>query len=118
MVRPQTAHRPPAMNDCIDHCLRCHAVCLETINYCLTIGGQHASPHHIALLSTCADVCVTSADAMLRGADVHSVICGACAEVCRQCAIACEGMGEDAEIKRCAEFCRRCADSCAVVARH
>lgn len=112
------AHRPPGMNECIDHCLRCHAVCLETVEYCLTQGGEHASQHPIALLSTCADICSTSADAMLRGADVHSVVCGACAEVCRQCAVACERMGDDAEMKRCAEFCRRCAESCAVMARH
>lgn len=118
MTHHSAAHRPQAMNDCIDNCTQCHAICLETIDYCLGKGGTHAAPDPIALLSACADVCATSADTMLRGATVHPVICGACAEVCRQCAAACEAMGEDAEMKRCAEVCRRCADSCTAMASH
>lgn len=116
MTHHSAAHRPQAMNECIDNCTRCHAICLETINDCLGKGGAHAAPDHIALLSACADICATSADTMLRGATVHNVICGACAEVCRQCAAACEAFGDDAEMKRCAEICRRCADSCAAMA--
>lgn len=100
------------MNDCIDHCTQCHAVCLETINHCLSQGGKHASPEHISLLAACADICATSADTMLRGAPVRGIVCGACADICTQCAEACESMGDDAEMKRCAEMCRRCADSC------
>ncbi|MEQ7780288.1 four-helix bundle copper-binding protein [Xanthomonas hortorum] len=119
MTHHSAAHRPQAMNDCIDNCTQCHAICLETINYCLGKGGgAHAAPEHIALLAACADICATSADTMLRGATVHTVICGACAEVCRQCAAACEAMGDDAEMQRCAEICRRCADSCAAMAKH
>src|SRR3546814_6220722 len=80
------------MQACIDACTECHAVCLETMNYCLSQGGQHAAPEHIALLSACADICATSADAMLTGASVSPVICGTCAEVCRKCAQSCERM--------------------------
>ena len=116
MTHHTAAHRPPAMNDCIDNCTQCHAICLETINYCLGQGGQHAAPEHIGLLATCADICATSADAMLRGAAVHTITCGACAEVCRQCADACDRMGDDSEMKRCADACRRCAESCAAMA--
>lgn len=116
MTHHSAAHRLQDMNNCIDDCSRCHAVCLETINYCLGMGGKHAAPEHIALLATCADICATSADTMLRGASQHPVVCGACAEICRQCAAACEAMGEDAEMKRCADICRQCADSCAAMA--
>ena len=112
MTHHTAAHRPQAMNDCIDNCTQCHAICLETINYCLTKGGKHADPQHIALMAVCADICATSADAMLRGSQVHSVICGACAEVCRRCAESCASMGDDAEMQRCVDICRRCADSC------
>lgn len=112
MSHHTSEHRSQDMNTCIDNCTRCHAICLETINHCLSMGGKHAEPQHIALMATCADICATSADTMLRGASVHAVTCGACAEICRQCAQSCEGMGEDAEMKRCAEMCRRCADSC------
>lgn len=106
-------HRDPALNECIDHCTQCHAICLETINLCLIRGGAHADPDHIALLSVCADICATSANAMLRGASIHTVICGACAEVCNQCAEECEEMGEeDPDMQRCADMCRQCAESC------
>lgn len=116
MPHHNAEHRDPAMNKCIDNCTQCHAICLETINYCLSKGGKHSAPEHISLLAACADICATSADTMLRGASAHTVTCGACAEICRQCAEACERMGDDAEMKRCAEMCRRCADSCATMA--
>ncbi|KGM55937.1 ferredoxin [Lysobacter arseniciresistens ZS79] len=108
-------HRDSQMQACIDACTECHAVCLETMNYCLSQGGQHAAPEHIALLSACADICATSADAMLTGASVSPVICGTCAEVCRKCAQSCERMGDDAQMKHCAEVCMRCAESCATM---
>jgi hypothetical protein len=114
MTHHTAEHRSPETNECIDNCMRCHAVCLETIDYCLDMGGAHAAPDHISLMAACADICATSADTMLRGSNVHGVICGACAEVCRRCADDCERMGgEDESMKRCAEFCRRCAESCA-----
>lgn len=109
-------HRDPGMNECIENCTQCHATCLETINYCLGKGGKHADPEHISLMGVCADICATSADAMLRGSPVHAVTCGACAEICRRCAESCESMGDDAEMQRCAQMCRRCADSCASMA--
>ena len=105
-------HRAPAMDDCIDACTRCHATCVETITHCLIRGGPHAAPAHIALLSTCADICRTSADAMLRGSDAHVHTCRACAAICRLCADACAAMGDDATMQRCAEACRRCAEHC------
>ena len=116
MTHHTAEHRSPAMNACIDNCSQCHATCLETINYCLGMGGKHAEAAHIALLATCADICATSANTMLRGAAIHTVICGTCAEVCRQCATSCDAMSDDAEMKRCADMCRRCADSCAAMA--
>src|SRR3546814_17505147 len=82
-------------------------LCLETINYCLSQGGQHAAPEHIGLLATCADICATSAEDMLRGTAIHAATCGACAEVCRQCAESCARMGDDSEMNACAEAWRR-----------
>jgi hypothetical protein len=81
------------------------------------MGGKHAEERHISLLATCADICRTSADAMLRGSHVHGFICGACAAVCSACADACAAMGDDAEMTRCAEACRRCARSCEEMSR-
>lgn len=116
MTHHTAEHRSQGMNECIDNCTRCEATCLETINYCLGKGGDHAAPEHIALLSACADICSTSAATMLRGASVHATVCRACAEVCRKCAESCDRMGNDADMQRCAEACRRCAQSCEAMA--
>ena len=116
MTHHTAAHRSQAMTDCINECMQCHAICLETINYCLTQGGKHAAPEHIGLMASCADICSTSADTMLRGSSIHTATCGACAEICQACADSCDAMGDDAEMKRCAEACRQCAESCAAMA--
>jgi hypothetical protein len=100
------------MEQCIQNCLDCHRICLETIAYCLQQGGKHAEAAHIRLLQDCAQICATSADFMIRGSDLHTLTCAACAQICARCATACEQMGNDAQMKACAEVCRRCAESC------
>nr|AFR74974.1 pO3Cd1.12 [uncultured Xanthomonadaceae bacterium] len=112
----RTEDRSAAMNQCIDDCMKCHTICLETIDYCLHKGGRHADAEHIALLSACADICTTCADTMLRGVSVSPAVCGACAEVCGACAASCEAFGDDAAMQRCAEACRRCEKSCRAMA--
>lgn len=109
-------HDPAAMRECIGHCTHCHAICVETIRHCLEQGGAHAGAAHLSLMQTCADICRTSADAMLRGDAAHMHTCRACAEICRLCAEACEAMGDDARMRECAQACRRCAESCARMA--
>jgi len=100
------------MQRCIDDCLSCHSVCLETVTHCLEMGGRHAEPRHIRLLLDCAEICQTSANFMLRGSDLHSRTCGVCAEVCVRCAEDCEQFRDDPMMMACAETCRRCAGSC------
>ena len=109
-----TMHAPSReMQECIDNCLNCHAICVQTAAHCLEMGGKHAAPEHIRLLQDCAQICATSADFMLRGSDLHRRTCGVCAEACRACAEDCERMaGNDELMRRCAEICRKCADSC------
>jgi hypothetical protein len=102
----------PAMQKCIDECVRCHNICTTTATYCLQRGGQHAEAEHIVTLLDCAEICRTSADFMLRGSHLHTSSCAVCAEVCRACADTCEKMGDDAVMQRCADECRRCAESC------
>lgn len=101
-----------ATRECIDNCVDCHAVCVETATHCLMLGGKHASFEHQTLLQDCAQICQTSADFMLRGSALHRETCRACAEACERCAESCERMGDDATMKRCAEMCRQCAESC------
>lgn len=100
------------MQQCIDECLNCHRICLEMVNYCLQQGGQHAAARHITTLLACAEICQTSANFMILGTELHRFTCGACAQICEQCATECERMGNDAQMKACAEACRRCAESC------
>ena len=101
------------MRECIDNCLRCHAICLETITHCLAMGGEHAAPDHIRLLQDCAQICMTSADFMLRMSDRHGETCGVCAAICEACADDCESLADGADfMQTCADECRRCAESC------
>jgi hypothetical protein len=101
------------MQECVDNCVNCHAICVQTTAHCLELGGKHAAPEHIRLLQDCAQICATSADFMLRGSELHHRTCGVCAEACRACAEDCERMaGSDEMMRQCAEQCRRCAESC------
>lgn len=106
------------MRECIQNCQECHAICTETAQHCLQMGGKHAEAAHIRLLLDCAQICQTSADFMLRGSSHHPTTCGACEEVCLACAEDCERIGhDDAKMNKCAEICRRCAESCRHMAR-
>jgi hypothetical protein len=105
-------HISDDMRRCIQHCLDCHSICLETVAYCLQHGGKHAEAGHIRLLLDCAGICQTSANCMLRGSELHGRTCDVCAEVCERCARDCEQFGDDAMMRECAERCRRCAESC------
>lgn len=107
-----TNHQNQAMQQCIDNCLNCHRICLQTVTHCLSIGGPHAAPAHIGLLLDCAEICQTSANFMLRNSYFHAHTCGVCAEICEDCAEDCEGFGADQAMQECARQCRRCAESC------
>jgi hypothetical protein len=106
--------RATDLQSCIDDCTRCHAVCTETIQYCLEKSGKHAEANHVRRLEDCAEICLTAADFMLRGSDLHPDLCGVCAEACDRCARSCEQVGgsDDLQMRECAETCRRCAQSC------
>jgi hypothetical protein len=95
------------MEACIQACLECHRVCLQTVAHCLQMGGKHAEASHIRLLLDCAQICLTSADFMLRGSDLHGRTCAVCAEVCERCAQDCARVDpSDAMMRTCAEACR------------
>ena len=106
------------MRECIQNCLNCYAICLETAHHCLTMGGKHADPEHIGLMQACAKICETSAALMLSGSEFHSRTCAVCAEVCRACERSCASMAQgDETMQRCADICRQCAESCQRMAR-
>jgi len=105
------------MEDCIENCNECHRICLETMEYCLRMGGKHADAARIGLLADCAQICQTSADFMIRGSALHQQICAACAEVCSRCADDCTALSaDDEQMQECAELCVVCEESCAEMA--
>jgi hypothetical protein len=113
MAHRTTSHLSREMQECIDECLRCHAICLQTVSHCLELGGRHADPAHIGVMLDCAEICQTSANFMLRGSERHQLTCRICAEICRACAEDCERMAQgDSMMLQCAEECRRCQRSC------
>lgn len=102
-----------SMDECIRNCTECHTICMKTVTHCLGVGGKHADQGHIRMLLDCAQICATSADFMTRGSPLHRLTCGACAEICQQCANDCERMaGGDQQMLQCVEMCRRCSVSC------
>ena len=106
------------LEDCIENCLECHRLCLETIEHCLRTGGKHVDAAHIRLLSDCAQICQTSADFMMRGSDLHAETCAACAEICARCADSCAALAsDDDQMQDCGDVCARCAESCGRLAR-
>jgi hypothetical protein len=113
MAHHTASHTSAEMQQCIDECTRCHAICLQMVGHCLELGGRHADPAHIRLLLDCSEICQTCVNFMLRGSDLHQHTCGVCAEVCRACAEDCERLaGDDDMMKECAEQCRRCSEIC------
>lgn len=101
------------MQQCIKDCTTCYQVCIQTVQHCLKLGGDHAAPDHIRLLLDCSDLCKTSIDLMLRQSPYAHQLCDLCAAVCEACAADCEDMmGSDEAMKACAQACRDCARSC------
>lgn len=106
----------PSMQECIDNCMNCHRICLETFTqHCLKMGGEHVEQHHALLMLDCIQICQTSADFMIRGSDLHMLTCGICADICQLCADDCAGF-DSPEMKRCADACAQCAQTCKAMA--
>jgi len=105
-------HAHDAMQECIEECLNCHAVCTMTLQHCIATGGEHTEVNLIGILLDCAEICQTSANFMLRGSPYHVVTCAACAELCRACEEACRAVNADEQLAHCGEICAACAESC------
>jgi hypothetical protein len=98
-----------AMARCVAACNECNRVCLQMIEHCLSLGGAHAGPEHIAQLLTCASVCRTTGELMSIESDWYATMCDLCAQVCDECADACEELGE---MEECVAACQDCAEEC------
>lgn len=106
------AHVPhtASIEECIEHCTECHNVCVAHATHLLQVDDGLYSPT-VVLLLDCAQICRTSADFMLRSSPLHHLTCGICADICEECAQACDGL-DTPEASHCADVCRRCGASC------
>jgi hypothetical protein len=94
---------------CIAACNECNRVCLQQIEHCLALGGEHSEAQHIAMLLTCASVCRTAGELMSIESDWYATMCDLCAQVCDECADACEELGD---MEECVAACQDCAEEC------
>jgi hypothetical protein len=109
----QTSQMNKAMQECIQNCIQCHAICVQTVSYCLQKGGPHAEATHIQTLLDCTQTCEICSDLMLRNSPLRQKTCALCADACNRCAQSCERLGAgDAQMTTCVEVCRRCESSC------
>jgi hypothetical protein len=112
---PETGHDEQAhddMQECIEECLNCHAVCTMTLQHCIASGGDRTEVNLIGILLDCAELCQTSANYMLRGSPYHVITCAAAAELCRACEEACRAVSGDEQLAHCADVCAACAEVC------
>lgn len=108
-------HMSAEMQQCIENCQKCHAICLSmSSNHCLEVGGAHVAPDHFRLMMDCAQICATSADFMLRGSKHHPHVCAECADICEDCAKSCEQLDG---MEECVKACRACVESCSAMAK-
>lgn len=105
-------HAHDEMQECIEECLQCYAVCTMTAQHCLVKGGEHGDVNLVGVLLDCAEMCHVSANFMLRGSPYHVITCAACAELCRGCEEACREFGDDEQMAHCADVCAACAERC------
>lgn len=112
MPQTMTHTMEETMQQCIENCTECHNICVETLEYCISMGGNHVQAAHLKSLMDCADTCTMSANLMLRNSTLHPQMCGVCATACERCAERCEQFSGNATMKECADICRRCAQSC------
>jgi hypothetical protein len=100
--------------ECIEACLACYQACLATaMHHCLEMGGEHTEPRHFRRMMACAEVCRTTAQLMLMGAEDHRVMVAYCADTCRRCADDCEPLEG---MEECVAACRDCAHVCQTLA--
>jgi hypothetical protein len=101
------------VDTCIEACENCHAVCQETLNYCLDKGGELAVPSLLRAILECGDIANVAGRFVERHFDHHEQICRTAAEICKRGAKSFSAFSHlDAKLAECAEACRECAEAC------
>src|SRR4051794_26652275 len=104
---------PAPSNQCLDACITCHRICLETAStHCLESGNRHLTSDHIRLLVDCAQISQACADFIIRDSELDGYVAGLCSHICNECANAFDVLSDDPSLAVCADCCRQCADLC------
>lgn len=103
------------LNECEDMCGRAARHCLDQLRKGVQGAEKHALAHELAM--DCQATCSLATDLTARGSKVAHYVHAACAEVCAQCARACEQAGGDEIMKDCARICREAEKHCRQMAK-
>lgn len=100
---------------CMEICTQCHQTLLHTaMQYSLPLGGKHLAPEHFRLMMNCAEMCQTTANFQLSDSKFCRQISALNAEICDECALSCEQLGD---MDDCVQACRQCAECCRAMCR-
>lgn len=102
----------PAALECIEECLNCHGVALQTFNYCVSRGGVYANAQLVYQILDCIEITHLCADWLRRGSILHHHAAALCAQTCDECDNRCAGFHDDEDIGKCAKACQACAQAC------
>lgn len=93
-----------ALTNCVEACEACAAACLAE-------NDAAAMAECIQADRDCADICNLAIQYLARGSRHSLAIIGICADICAECAEACDKHDHD-HCQACAKACRRCEESC------
>ncbi|WP_405490106.1 four-helix bundle copper-binding protein [Streptomyces sp. NBC_00096] len=99
------------MQEAIEACMSCHAVCEEAMSACMSGGGQ-AQMQIMRALMDCSELTRMCADMVMRRSRMSAEMCALCAKACDMCAEACRSMPDDPQLMRCADACSSAAEMC------
>ncbi len=112
MMMMMTETMTTEMQNCINACMECHKMCMETMTHCMTKGGKQMDMSMMGMMRDCAEMCMMCMNMMMGGSEFAARTCMLCAEMCDRCAMAGEKMSNDAKMMAFAAACRQCAEAC------
>ncbi len=105
-----------AARECIDACSECAQACTICADACLSEKHVESLVKCIRLDLDCADVCRVTAQLLTRpshrDAPALKAQLEACIQICKACADECAGHGSMEHCRMCAQICRDCVLAC------
>jgi hypothetical protein len=111
MIMMMTETMTTQMQNCINACMECHKICLETMTHCMSKDGKQINKGIMSMVRDCSEICMMCMNMMMGGSEFMGRTCMLCAEMCDRVATACE-QSQDQKMMQCAASCRRCAEAC------